>query len=123
MSSPKNSVIIVNDNTDLVNLFKDVLEQQRFKTYGFTDLSLALEKIKSNPEQFSLMLMDYPTPRGFERKIAKEVKATNKNIRILLTSAYDLSAVDITKEGYDKLLQIPVKLNTLVSTVREMLDS
>jgi DNA-binding NtrC family response regulator len=89
VSSPKNSVIIVNDNTDLVNLFKDVLEQQRFETYGFTDPSLALEKIKSNPDQFSLMLVDYPTSQGFERKIAKEVKATNKNIRILLTSAYD----------------------------------
>ena len=123
MSSPKNSVIIVNDNTDLVNLFKDVLEQQKFETYSFTDPSLALEKIKLNPDQFSLMLVDYPAPRGFERKIAKEVKATNKNIRILLTSAYDLSAVDLTTEGYDKSLQIPVKLNTLVSTVREMLDS
>jgi DNA-binding NtrC family response regulator len=122
VSSPKSSVIIVNDNADLVNLFKDVLEQQRFETYGFTDPSLALEKIKSNPDQFSLMLVDYPT-LGFERKIAKEVKATNKNIRILLTSAYNLSAVDVTKEGYDKSLQIPVRLNTLVSTVREMFDS
>lgn len=28
-----------------------------------------------------------------------------------------------SKEGYDKLLQIPVKVNKLVSTVREMLDS
>jgi DNA-binding NtrC family response regulator len=121
VSSLKNSVIIVNDNTDLVNLFTDVLEQQRFVTYGFTDPSLALKKIKSNPDQFSLMLTDYPTPRGSEKTIAKEVKATNKNIKVILTTGYDLSSVDISDEGYDKLLQIPVKISTLLSTIREML--
>jgi DNA-binding NtrC family response regulator len=107
VSSLKNSVIIVNDNTDLVNLFTDVLEQQRFVTYGFTDPSLALKKIKSNPDQFSLMLTDYPTPRGSEKTIAKEVKATNKNIKVILTTGYDLSSVDISDEGYDKVITNP----------------
>ena len=36
MSSPKNSVTIVNDNTDLVELFKTALERQEIETYTFT---------------------------------------------------------------------------------------
>ena len=42
MSSPKNSVMIVNDNTDLVDLFKSALEHQGIETY--TDPALALKK-------------------------------------------------------------------------------
>jgi hypothetical protein len=40
----------------------------------------------------------------------------------MLTSGFDFSAVDISKEGYDKFLQLPVKLSTLVSTVKEILN-
>ena len=87
-SSPRNCVIIVNDNTDLANLFKDALELQKIETYAFTDASLALKKIKSNPDQFSLVLINYASqlnaPKG---KFAKEVKALSKNIKIILLLA------------------------------------
>ncbi len=68
------------------------------------------------------MLINYASQSiGSERKFAREVKAVTKNIKVILTSGYNLSAVDITKDGYDKFLQLPVKLSTLVSTVKEML--
>ena len=121
--SSKNSVVIVNGNTDLVNLFSDVLEQQRFETHAFTDPSLALEKIKAEPDRVSLLVTDYPTPTDTESKIAKEVKNANQNIKVILTSGYNFSAVDIAKDGYDRFLQMPVKMSTLVSTVKEMLGS
>jgi DNA-binding NtrC family response regulator len=123
-SSPRNCVIIVNDNADLANLFKDALELQKIETYAFTDAALALNKIKSGPDQFSLVLINYASqlnaPKG---KFAKEVKALSKNIKIIVTSGLDLSAVDISKDGYDKFLLLPVKISTLVSTVKDMLDS
>lgn len=123
-SSPRNCVIIVNDNADLVNLFKDALELQKIETYAFTDAALALKKIKSNPDQFSLVLINYASQLKVPKeKFAKEVKALNKNIKIIITSGLDLSAVDISKDGYDKFLLLPVKISNLVSTVKDMLDS
>jgi DNA-binding NtrC family response regulator len=108
----------------LANLFKDALELQNIETYAFTDAGLALNKIKSNPDQFSLVLINYASqlnaPKG---KFAKEVKALSKNIKIIITSGLDLSAFDISKDGYDKFLLLPVKISTLVSTVKDMLDS
>ena len=123
-SLPRNCVIIVNDNADLANLFKDALELQKIETYAFTDAGLALNKIESNPDQFSLVLINYASqlnaPKG---KFAKEVKAFSKNIKIIITSGLDLSAVNISKDGYDKFLLLPVKISTLVSIVKDMLDS
>ena len=123
-SSERNCVVLVNDNADLVNLFKDALEFQKIETYAFTDATLALKKIRSNPDQFSLVLINYASQLKVSKgKFAKEVKALNKNIKILITSGLDLSAVDISKDGYDKFLLLPVKISTLVSTVKNMLDS
>jgi DNA-binding NtrC family response regulator len=126
VTSPSNSVVIVNDNTDLLNLFKEALDLQEIETYTFTDPSLALKKIKADPDQFSLIIINYASQLKNQSKgsgkFANEAKAINKNIKVMLTSGFNFSAVDISKEGYDKFLQLPVKLSTLVSMVKEILN-
>jgi DNA-binding NtrC family response regulator len=124
VSSPKNSVMIVNDNTDLVELFKTALEHQGIETYTFTDPTLALKKIKADPNEFHLIIVNYASQlKRFRGKFAKEVKAVNENIKVVLTSGYNFSATDISNNGYDEFLQLPVKLSTLVSTAKEMLNT
>lgn len=122
MSSPSNCVMIINDNADLVNLFQDALEHQGIETCTSTNPNLALSNINANPNQFSLVLIDYASQSiGSERRFAREVKAIKRNIKVMLTSGYNLSATDISNDGYDNFLQLPVKLSTLVSNVKEML--
>jgi DNA-binding NtrC family response regulator len=68
----KKTVIIVNDDTDLLNLFKDALDHQKIDTITFTSPTLALEKIKAHPNQFSLVIINYAT----------QVKRSQKNLQI-----------------------------------------
>ncbi len=115
--------MIVNDNTDLLNLFKTALEGEKIKIYAFTDPTLALKKIRSNPNLISLVLIDYSSQiRKSQRKFAHEAKAINRQIKVVLTSGYNLSPEDVLKDGYDKFLQLPVRLADLVFTIRELLD-
>jgi len=114
--------MIINDNADLVNLFQDALEHQGIETCTSNNPNLALSNINANPNQFSLVLIDYASQSiGSERRFAREVKAIKRNIKVMLTSGYNLSATDISNDGYDNFLQLPVKLSTLVSNVKEML--
>jgi DNA-binding response OmpR family regulator len=70
------------DNTDLVELFKTALEHQGIETYTFTDPTLALKKIKADPNQFYLIIINYASQlKRFRGKFAKEVKAINENIK------------------------------------------
>jgi len=116
--------MIVNDNTDLVELFKTTLDHQGIETYTFTDPTLALKKIKAEPDQFSLVIINYAGQlKQYKGKFAKEVKAVNKNIKVVLASGYNFSAMEISNNGYDEFLLLPVKLSTLVSTVKELLNS
>jgi DNA-binding NtrC family response regulator len=84
VTSPSKSVMIINDNTDLLNLFKDALDQQDIETYIFTDPSLALKKIKADPDQFSLVIINYASQLKNQLKgsgkFAKEAKARTKNV-------------------------------------------
>jgi DNA-binding response OmpR family regulator len=80
LALPKNSVTIVNDNPDLVELFKTALEHQGIETYTFTDPTLALKKIKADPDQFYLLIINHASQlKRYRGKFAKEVKAINKN--------------------------------------------
>ena len=101
------SVIIINDNVDLLNLFRDALEQQKIDTHTSVDPSLALKKIKEDPDQFSLVIIDYSSQiknrQKGSGKLAKEVKAINKKVKVMLTSGFNFNPVDISKE-YDKFL-------------------
>lgn len=120
--SAKKCVIIINDNTDLLNLFKTALEHEKIDTYGFTNPTLALEKIKSNPNLCSVVVIDYSSQiKKSQRKFAREAKAINNQIKIALTSGYNLSQDDILKHGYDRFLQLPVRISDLIFTVKEML--
>jgi DNA-binding NtrC family response regulator len=115
--------MIINDNTDLLNLFKTALENEKFETYAFTNPTLALEKIRSNPDLCSVVLIDYSSQiKKSQRRFAHEAKAINTQIKVILTSGYNLSEVDLSKNGYDRFLILPVKMAVLVSTVKEMLN-
>ena len=52
MSSPKNCVMIINDNIDLVNLFKIALEHERIETQAFTDSTLACRNLNQTQISF-----------------------------------------------------------------------
>ena len=116
--------MIVNDNTDLIELFKTALDHQGIETYTFTDPTLAIKKIKADPDQFSLVIINYASQlKRYRGKFAKEAKAVNKVIKVVLTSGYNFSTMEISNNGYDEFLLLPVKISTLVSTAKKLLNS
>ncbi len=121
--STKNCVILINDDTDLLNLFKTALELEKIDAYSFTDPTLALEKIRMYPDLCSVVLVDYSSHiKKTQRRFAHEVKAINNKIKIVLTSGYNLHQEDFSKDCYDRILQLPVKVADLIATVKEVLN-
>jgi hypothetical protein len=49
------------------------------------------------------------------------VKSINDQIKVVLTSGYNLNSQDIDRNGYDRFLQLPVKISDLVFAVKEIL--
>lgn len=117
------SVMVINDNTDILNLFKETLQHERIQTFAFNDPKPAIEKIRANPSQFSLVVIDYGSlMRKSQRKFARVVKSINTEIKIILTSGYDSSPIDLDYQGFDAYMKVPVPMNLFVNKVKEILS-
>jgi DNA-binding response OmpR family regulator len=56
------SILVIDDEFDIVNPIKRSLQKQGFNAYGFTDPLLALEHFKNNSNSIDLILCDIRMP-------------------------------------------------------------
>src|SRR5919108_1578797 len=91
------SILVVDDEFDIVNIIKHFLQDQGFTTYAFTDPLLALEHLRANSKSYGLVLADIRMPgmNGFE--LVKKIKSIHPAIKILLMSAFDFNDLDLSK--------------------------
>ena len=114
-------ILIVNDDADIANLFAAALQTGGFKTAVTDDASLAARKIEDNPDEYSLVLIDRSSQQNSD--FPKHVKRINDQIKILLATGFAFTDAEISNSPYDRILQLPVTMSNLVSTIRELLGS
>ena len=118
------SILLVDDELDVVNLFTEVFKNRSYDVFGFTNPLKALEDYQKNYDQYGMVISDIRMPQmnGFD--LVKNVKKINTNISIILMSAYeniDYSQLDhIT---INEVIQKPIKIMELLSTVEKYLMS
>jgi DNA-binding response OmpR family regulator len=121
------SILVVDDEFDIVNLIKLALQKQGFTTYAFTDPLLALEHLKTNSESYGLVLADVrmPAMNGFE--LVKKIKSMHPTIKLLLMSAFEFNDRDLSKvltsikiDGY---IQKPVSTKQLINIIEKHLQN
>ena len=90
INSRSKSILLVDDEPDIVYLFKYVLESRNYDVYGFTNPLEALEHYKPNCARYGLVISDIrmPVMTGFD--LLKNVRKIDVNIPIILMSAYDI---------------------------------
>ena len=118
LNSNKYSIIIVDDDPDLVDLFKEILEKNGYKVRGFTHPIIALEFIQNNHTYCNLVISDCIMPQLNGYELAKKIREINSNIKVILISAYGdrhLSNLEF------KFIQKPITINNLIETVEESL--
>ena len=91
-----------------------------FKTIKSNNASLALEEIKSRPDELLAVLVDKTSQTG---DFAKNVKNINSGTKVILTSSDRYLNFDVSHSNYDRFLQLPVAIDKLTTTVREVLVS
>ncbi len=83
------AILIVNDDPDIAELFAAGLENGGFKTIICNDALSAVEKIRSSPDQFSLVLVDRTSQQDTD--FPKQVKKINNKMKVVLASTYELN--------------------------------
>jgi CheY-like chemotaxis protein len=117
------TIMLVDDDPDILLLFEDKLKSAGMIVHTFTNSEDALKHfIKSHYSYYDVIVTDIRMPglNGFE--LYQQLKAYNPNIRIIFITALDISPEIISILPELKLNQFiikPVEPITLITTIKQ----
>jgi CheY-like chemotaxis protein len=126
----KATILIVDDEPDILTTFKRYLELAGYSTYGFTNPSAALEHFRQNPKAYQIVITDMRMPgmNGFE--LAREIRNLSRDVKIIMISAFEINMSELQKVlpslKIDGLIEKPAgldKLTTIIQAVAQEITS
>jgi DNA-binding NtrC family response regulator len=117
------SILLVDDEADIVDVFKQALQQYSFDVSGYTDPLQALKHFRNYPNHYFLVISDIRMPEmnGFEFvKIVKEIKP---EVKVFLMTAFEINQAEFRRVlasiNIEELIQKPITLKKLYWLVRK----
>jgi CheY-like chemotaxis protein len=118
------SVLVVDDETLIVEVNKEFLKGLGYKVTVTTQSLWALEKVRSAPDQFDLVISDQTMPELTGMELAQKIFEIRPQMPIILCTGYSTvaSEEDALALGIRKFLKKPVNTRLLATVVRQVLD-
>ena len=116
---------VIDDEWDIVQLYRDAILASGFTVYAFTNPLIALEHFRANSKSYALIISDLRMAGVDGIGLIKKVKEINPDIRTLLITAFDVE--DRVFHRYKKenlidgILQKPITMKNLVTEVENQL--
>ena len=119
------SILVVDDEKEIVRMFKQMLERLGYGVSPHTSSMDALTAFKINPHDFDLILSDMTMPNKTGIQLAMEAKQIRSDIPILICTGFS-DQIDEGKSkaaGIQGILKKPIISHDLARAIREVLDS
>lgn len=118
------SILLIDDEADILTLFKRSLEMSGYSTYGFVNPTAAVEHFRQNPKAYQIIITDVRMPgmSGFE--VVREIRKMNPDVKIVMTSSFEMSIKEVKTVlpslRIDSLIEKPIELEKLNEIVRNL---
>jgi two-component SAPR family response regulator len=126
--SSQQYTMVLDDDFDLSQLVKQILQKHRFKNiFAFTDPLMALEHFRINQKDYSLIISDIrmPSMNGFE--FVREARKINPKVKIVLMTAFEINDKEfarvLPKPKIDGLICKPASSKQIVGTVSKIMKA
>lgn len=86
-SSPSLSCLVVDDEQELANLYKEFIMKLGYDVISFTNPAIALEHYKQSIGRYSLILTDLRMPGMSGIELANKIRESNSKVKIFLVTA------------------------------------
>src|ERR687887_2206647 len=120
------SILVLDDEFDIINPIKHSLEKIGLHVYAFTDPLLALEHFRINCKNYILVISDIRMPgmNGFE--FVRKIREISPAIKVLLMSAFEINSTELSaglgEAKIEGFIQKPISLRELSSIVQKQLE-
>lgn len=119
-------ILVLDDDFDVINIFRLGLEKYGLNVFGFTDPVLALEHFKINRERYAIVVSDIrmPTMNGYE--FVKKVKEMKPEVKIFLMTAFEINDLEFSRVlpsiRIDEFIQKPVSVGNLFAIIQKYIS-
>jgi DNA-binding response OmpR family regulator len=119
----RNSILVLDDEYDIVDIIKLALEAEKYSVIGFTEPLMALEHFNINSLSYRLVISDWrmPVMNGFD--FAKNIRQIKFDVKVLIMTAFSVeNDSDFTSmfesQKIDGFIQKPFSIKQLKNTVK-----
>jgi signal transduction histidine kinase len=118
------SILLVDDEQQLVNLGIEVLQDLGYRVVGTSDPSAALDHFRRGPHRFDLVITDMSMPKLSGLALAIEIRRIRPDVPVILSTGYlEESFAEMVKvHGISELLKKPFSVHDISSLIRKVLD-
>jgi DNA-binding NtrC family response regulator len=114
------AIAIIDDEIDVMNLFKEALEQNGFLVCAFSDSIQAYKILEKEIQEYGLILSDFRMPNLNGYELCTKLTKLNPELVVILMSAYDTIECDISKFSFIKK---PILIAQLLQIVRKNFEN
>jgi CheY-like chemotaxis protein len=117
-------VLFVDDEPEMVDIGREMLELLGYEVVGKNRSMEALTVFRGKPDWFDLIITNMTMPVMTGEKLAQEVMKIRPGIPVVLCTGYSemIDAQKAQEMGIKAFLTKPLGLNHLATTIRELLD-
>jgi len=118
------TLLLVDDEIDLLKFIQEALENHGYKTFAMNDSIDALAVFGKIPQEIALVITDIAMPNMDGKELIKKIKEIKPEIKILAMSGHTKYIAD--KDGIreiDGFLKKPFESHYMLSVVRRILDA
>jgi len=125
LPSGTETILLVEDEEDVRNYIREVLEAAGYRLLEAASAEMAVEVSNRHDGEIHLLLTDVVLPRRGGRELAHDLSASRPDMKVAYMSGYTDNAIvhhGVLDPGAS-FVQKPIEMDVLLTKVREFLSS
>jgi len=122
-----NSILVVDDDKDILRIVKIGLERAGFKVHGFSDPILALQHIEDGCKECDVLISDVRMPHMNGFQLVKRIRQIRPEMKLVMMTAFEINKTEFESvfpsTQIDSVLRKPFAPSKLVSVVEKVSKS
>lgn len=122
--SGKQTLLVVDDEQDVLDIMRDSLEGNGYKVFATSDSTVAMDLYRRLFHEVALVITDIVMPGIDGKELIRQIKVINPDVKVLAVSGYTkyVGEKEDIKE-IDGFLQKPFESYYLLSVVKRILEA
>ena len=118
-------ILLVDDEEQIIDIEKQILERLGYRVTAKTDSQEALEEFSTRSEKFDLVITDMTMPKMSGDQLALKLMDIKPDIPVILCTGFNetINEEKALAMGIDRFVMKPIVKDDLANTIRTLLDT